>query len=289
MNPTSDSWTGGSGDSAPETLGCPHSKSRIQGNEKLGRSRERRGRQLPAALPLPGSSFAILTTLFPLPGSGPVTNGNRMWVRTSLWLAALSSVQGYKATSPGQGNTDGKERGHYVPLEPRAKPEVSLPHPRPDREVEDPSTVQPTPHQRPAGQTKKRRSPSPPRIMVPTANHSIPRPKACPRSAQSRIHFSCLEFLSESWIVPSILEQDGTGHRNITLLVQGQTERDGPHRGNLGKVRETFMEKEALELGLCRLSRSSLALPSKYGAREIENDPENKLEQKKLANETANN
>lgn len=61
------------------------------------------------------------------------------------------------------------------------------------------------------------------------------------------------------------------------------TERGGGQRGNLGKVRESFMEKGALGLGLCRISRSSLAPASKCGAREIRNDPENRPEQKKLA------
>lgn len=48
----------------------------------------------PPSLSLPGSNFAILTSSFPLLGSGPATNGNRMWVRTSLGGGvALRAVQ----------------------------------------------------------------------------------------------------------------------------------------------------------------------------------------------------
>lgn len=72
----------------------------------------------------------------------------------------------------------------------------------------------------------------------------------------------------------------------LTWSGQGWMERGGAQRGKLrtllGKVRDSFMEKGALELGLCRMNRSSLALPSKRGAREIRNDPENQLDISKL-------
>lgn len=101
-----DSWIGGSRDSAPETLGYPFPKSRNQGTEKLGRSSRERGRQPPPALSLPGSNFAILTTPFPLPGSGPATNGNTEQDVGEDFPGVGGSARSpgrYKATLPARG------------------------------------------------------------------------------------------------------------------------------------------------------------------------------------------
>lgn len=122
------SWVEGSGDSAPEVQGCPLPKSRNQGRKTWQKQGQEGVGRPSAVLPVLGKQFCN-----PDPSLPPA------WLRFSHhqeqdvggdfpMVGTPSPSPGrYKANSRDQRNLDGKERGHHVLLEPRAKPEVGPP------------------------------------------------------------------------------------------------------------------------------------------------------------------
>ena len=107
---TLDSWVEGSGDSAPEALGCPLPKSRNQGR-KTWQKQGQDGVGRPSAPPPAGKQFC-----------NPDLSLSPAWLRFSHYQeqdvggdfhmvgAPAPSPGRYKANSPDQRNLEGKKR-----------------------------------------------------------------------------------------------------------------------------------------------------------------------------------
>lgn len=128
---------------------------------------------------------------------------------------------------------------------------------------------EPTPTSEACWGAGRSRSPSPPRVMVPTVTPWIPRSKDRPHTRFG--HFSCPEprFHPEPWGASEHLQRDRPGCRHPDLVRSGlDRRRKSSERETESSAWEGQRElhgKRGIGAGVSQDGRSSLALASKRG------------------------